>query len=356
MRKFSRLTGRVLKMSRALAARQEQILRIVIQEYIAKATPVASETLVRNYQLGVSPATVRNYMARLEEQGYLSRPHTSSGIVPMAKAYRHYVQSLAQDLEISQAEQHLINKLFQETEGDAEEWVRLAASLLARLAHNTALVTMPKAPTARLKHVELVSLADRLALLIVVLHEIRIKQQLLSFAETVNQDELTSIANKINTLFGAMTSGEIRRKKIQLLPLERNVVDTIIAVIEEQDRTGMERPYLEGLRLMLNQPEFLPSGRMLSIMELMENVEWLSSILLRQTKESDIKVLIGEESQQEALRDLSVIFGRYGIPDDIGGTIGVLGPTRMDYGHSIAAVRYFCRVLSNLLADLYQRN
>lgn len=343
-------------MSRALAARQELVLRIIIQEYIAKASPVASETLVRNYQLGVSPATVRNYMARLEEQGYLSRPHTSSGIVPMAKAYRHYVQSLAQDLELSPTEQRLINKLFQETEGNAEEWVKLAASLLARLAHNTALVTMPKAPTTRLKHVELVSLADRLALLIVVLHEIRIKQQLLSFADSVSQDELTRIANKLNTVFGAMTSNEIRRKKAELLPRERHIIDAVLDVIEEQDRSGTERPYLEGLRLMLNQPEFLPSGRMLSIMELMENVEWLSSILSRQTKESDINVLIGEESKQDALRDLSVVFGRYGIPDDIGGTIGVLGPTRMDYGHSIAAVRYFCRVLSNLLADLYQRN
>lgn len=343
-------------MSRALATRQELVLRIIVQEYITKATPVASETLVRNYRLGISPATVRNYMARLEEQGYLSRPHTSAGSVPMAKAYRYYVQSLAQDLELSPAERLLINKLFEESEGNAEEWVRLAASLLSRLAHNTALVTMPKAPTTRLKHVELVSLADRLALLIVVLHEIRIKQQLLNFDEPVTQDELSRIANKLNTLFSSMTSSEIRRKKAELLASERRALDAVLNVIDEQDRRSTDRPYLEGLRLMLNQPEFLPSGRMLDIMELMENLEWLSSILARQTKDTDVNVLIGEESQQDALRDLSVIFGRYGIPDDIGGTIGVLGPTRMDYGHSIAAVRYFCQVLSNLLMNLYRQN
>jgi heat-inducible transcriptional repressor len=341
-------------MGRALAARQDLVLRIIVQEYIAKASPVASETLVRNYRLGVSPATVRNYMARLEEEGYLSRPHASAGSVPLAKAYRHYVQSLANDLELSPAEQRLIDRLFQETEGNTEEWVKLAASLLARLARNTALVTMPKAPTARLKHVELVGLADRIALLIVVLQEIRIKQQLLSFAEPVSQDQMSSIANKLNAIFSGMTSSEIRRKKADLTALERHVLDAVIAIIEEQDRTVPERPYLEGLRLMLNQPEFLPSGRMLSIMELMENVEWLNLILSQQTRESDVRVVIGEESQQDALRDLSVIFGRYGIPDDIGGTIGVLGPTRMDYGHSIAAVRYFCRVLSNLLAELHQ--
>ncbi|MCX8126481.1 MAG: heat-inducible transcriptional repressor HrcA [Dehalococcoidia bacterium] len=338
-----------------MAARQELVLKIIVQEYIAKAVPVASETLVRNYRLGISPATVRNYMARLEEQGYLSRPHASAGSVPLAKAYRYYVQSLASDLELSPAEQRLINKLFEESEGTAEEWVRLAASLLARLARNTALVTMPKAPTARLKHVELVSLADRLALLIVVLHEIRIKQQLLNFKDPVTQDELSRIANKFNTIFGSMTGGEIRRKKVELLERERYILDAVLTIIDEQDRKSTERPYLEGLRLMLNQPEFLPSGRMLNIMELMENLEWLSSIISRQSKESDVNVLIGEESQQDALRDLSVVFGRYGIPDDIGGTIGVLGPTRMDYRHSIAAVRYFCQVLSNLLMGLYQQ-
>jgi heat-inducible transcriptional repressor len=140
-------------MSRALAARQELILKIVVQEYIARATPVASETLVRNYRLGISPATVRNYMARLEEDGYLSRPHTSAGIVPLGKAYRRYVESLANNLELSLAEKRVINKLFEEAGDDAEEWIKLAAALLARVARNAAIVTEPKAPSARLKHV-----------------------------------------------------------------------------------------------------------------------------------------------------------------------------------------------------------
>jgi heat-inducible transcriptional repressor len=340
-------------MGRAMAARQEMVLRIIVQEYISKATPVASETLARTYRLGVSPATVRNYMSRLEEQGYLGRPHTSAGSVPMAKAYRHYVQSLANDLEISAAEQRLINKLFEETEGNTEEWVKLAASLLARLARNTAIVTMPRAPTARVKHIELVGVADRVALLIVVLQEIRIKQQLLSFKEPVSQDELSRTANKLNAIFGSLTAPEIRRKKAELNLLEKQVTDAVTAVMDEQERSGQDRPYLEGLRLMLDQPEFLPSGRTLNIMELMENVEWLSRLLTRGTGQGGVNVLIGEESKQDALRDLSVVFGRYGIPDDIGGTIGVLGPTRMDYGHSIAAVRYFCRVLSNLLTSLH---
>jgi heat-inducible transcriptional repressor len=193
------------------------------------------------------------------------------------------------------------------------------------------------------------------ALLIVVLPEIKLRQQLIYFPEHVNQDELTRIANKLNATCGQLTSAEIARKKLKLTPPETQVLNAIINIMSESDRHQPGRPYFEGMRLMLNQPEFLPTERMLSAMDLIENMDWLGSIVSRQPKEGNVEVVIGEESQQDALRDLSMVFSGYGVPDAIGGTIGVLGPTRMDYGRSIAAVRYLARLLSNLFAGLYQR-
>ncbi len=343
-------------MGRALAARQELVLRIIVREYIARAMPVASETLARNCQLGISPATIRNYMAKLEEEGYLTRPHTSAGIVPLGKAYRHYVQSLTRDVQLTAGEQRAIQRVFHDADTNSEEWIRLAAVLLARLVQNTALVTMPKAPNARLKHLQLVSLNDYVALLVVVLRDMKVRQQLVHFTQPQTQDELTRLANKVNVAFSLLTRKEIERKEIELTPTEAHVVEAVLAIMTEENAREVDRPYFEGLRLMLNQPEFTPGERMLGVMELVENMDWLGSIIAREPKEGGVEVIIGDESKQDALRDLSVVFTRYGIPDDVGGTIGVLGPTRMDYPRSIATVRYLSRILSNLLQGLYAQS
>jgi len=318
--------------------------------------PVASETLARTCQLGISPATIRNYMARLEEEGYLTRPHTSAGIVPLSKAYRHYVESLTRDVQLTAGEQRAIQRVFHEADLNSEEWIRLAAVLLARLVQNTALVTMPKAPNARLKHLQLVSLNDYVALLVVVLRDMKVRQQLVHFAQPQTQDELTKLANKVNVALSLLTRKEIGHKKIDLTPTEGHVVEAVLAIMAEEDARQVDRPYFEGLRLMLNQPEFTPGERMLGVMELVENMDWLRSIIAREPKEGGVEVVIGDESEQDALRDLSVVFTRYGIPDDVGGTIGVLGPTRMDYPRSIATVRYLSRILSNLLQGLYMQS
>ena len=341
-------------MSRALVSRQEQVLRILVQEYIARATPVASETLVRSYKLGVSPATVRNYMAQFEEEGYITRPHTSAGSVPLGKAYRHYVQSLAKDLVPEPAEQRSMDRLFRQAGDNADEWARLAATLLARLVRNIALVTSPKAARTRLKHLQLVGLTDHVALLVVVLQEIRVKQQLVHFAAPLSQDELTRIANKLNVAFALLTGKEIATKKVQLSHAESQVVDAVLEVIADTDRMNTDRPYLEGVRFVLTQPEFALSERMLTLMQAIEDTDWLKSILSRESPAGEVEVFIGDEAREDTLHDLSLVFSRYGIPDEIGGAVGVLGPVRMDYPRSIATVRYVAKALSRLLEGLYE--
>jgi heat-inducible transcriptional repressor len=339
-------------MLKGLTQRREAVLKIIVSEYITTAVPVASDTIFRNYPLGVSPATIRNDMAYLEEEGYITRPHTSSGSVPLDKGYRHYVESLTKEAELPLEEQYRIQKLFHEVEEEFERWLKLAATVAARLVRNAALVTFPKSAQCRFRHLELVASQEFAALMVLVLSEAIIKRQLLSFEEPVTQERLTIMADKLNAAYLGLTISEIVAKKLGLTSEEEQVAKAVIDIMAAEDELEYEEPYLDGLRLMLGQPEFAHKDRMLSIMELMETKEWLSSALASQSSDIGVQVVIGEENRNETLRDLSLVFSRYGIPGRVGGTIGVIGPTRMDYRRAISTVDYMSVVLSGLVAGL----
>jgi heat-inducible transcriptional repressor len=188
--------------------------------------------------------------------------------------------------------------------------------------------------------------------MVLVLSEAIIKRQLLSFEEPVTQERLTIMADKLNAAYLGLTISEIVAKKLGLTSEEEQVAKAVIDIMAAEDELEYEEPYLDGLRLMLGQPEFAHKDRMLSIMELMETKEWLSSALASQSSDIGVQVVIGEENRNETLRDLSLVFSRYGIPGRVGGTIGVIGPTRMDYRRAISTVDYMSVVLSGLVAGL----
>ncbi len=339
-------------MLKGMTQRRETVLKIIISEYIATAVPVASEAIFRNYPLGVSPATIRNDMAYLEKEGYIARPHTSSGSVPLDKGYRHYVESLTKEAELPLEEQYRIRELFREMEEEFERRLKLAATIAARLVRNAALVTFPKSTQCRFRHLELVALQEFTTLMVLVLSEAIIKRQLLSFAEPVTQERLTDMANKLSAAYLGLTSSEILATELELTLEEEQVSKAVIDIMAAEDELEYEEPYLDGLRLMLGQPEFAHKDRMLSIMELMETNEWLASAFARKSSDIGVQVVIGGENRDKTLRDLSLVFSRYGIPGRIGGTIGVIGPTRMDYHRAISTVDYMSTILSDLVAGV----
>jgi heat-inducible transcriptional repressor len=342
----------VLKMLKGLTSRREAVLRIIVSEYVDTAIPVASETIFRSYKLGVSPATIRNDMAYLEAEGYIARPHTSAGSVPLDKGYRHYVETLTKKPELNLQEQDRIRKLFREVEKEFEKWLKLAAAISASLAKNAALVTLPKPRQSRFKHLELVALQESMALMVLVLSQAILKRQLLSFDEPMTQERLAIMSNRLNAILSGLTSSEILARKRELPMKEAQVTEAVVEMMSAEDELEYEQPYLEGLRLMLGQPEFAEKDRMLSIMELMETRDWLSSAIDRSSHDFGVQVVIGEENRNETLRDLSLVFCRYGIPDRIGGTIGIIGPTRMNYRRAISTVDYISRILSDLVASV----
>ena len=335
-----------------LSSRTETVLKSIVSKYIEMAVPVSSQSLVNDYELRVSPATIRNEMVNLEQEGYIIRPHPSAGGIPSDKGYRYYVESLA-GIALPLSEQRLINHLFHQVEGELEEWLSLAAALIARLAQNVAIVTKPRSADCQFKHLELVALQDSLSLIVLVLHGARVRQQLITFDRVITQSELTAMANKLNAAYAGLTGPQILAKDIELSSMEQQMTDCLVKMMQAEVEQEYNQPYLDGLHFMLNQPEFVHSHRMLSLMELVDYRSLLGTILPPGLNVREVQVIIGEENQAEVIRDCSVVIGRYGLLDEAVGIIGVVGPTRMPYARIISAVSYLSSVLSGLVGGLY---
>jgi heat-inducible transcriptional repressor len=335
-----------------LFPRTETILKSIVGEYIAKATPVPSEVIARDYELGISPATIRNEMAYLEQEGYIFRPHPSAGSIPSDKGYRYYVESL-KGVGLPLAERRLISHLFHQVERELEEWLSLSATLIAQLVQNIAVVTMPKLVDCRFKYLELVALQDSLALVILVLRGARVKQQLITFDQSMSQPRLTAIANKLNAAYSGLTSSQILAKAVELSSGEQQVTDCLVKIMRAEDEQEYEKPCLDGLHFMLNQPEFVHSQGMLALMELVEHRNLLPTIIPQGLASHGVQVIIGRENRAEVIHNYSVVISRYGLSREAVGTIGVVGPTRMPYGRAISAVDYIASVLSELVDELY---
>ena len=336
-----------------LSDRKESILKIVVGEYVSMAIPVGSEAIVKRYGLGVSPATIRNEMASLEEEGYIFRRHTSGGGVPSDKGYRYYVERLVEEEEIPLAQQRMISHLFHQVERELEEWNRLAASLLARMVRNIAIVTLPKAEEARFKYLELVALQEFLALLILLLGKAKLRQQLIPLDEAISQEELNIVSNKLNALFDGLTGAQIQAQSLELSPIEQQVRDVLVQIMAAEDERGYDEPYIEGVRHILAQPEFASSEKALDIMEVLENRTLMRYILPERRAEQGVRVVIGAENRQDVMKRCSVVLTQYGIPGEVSGSLGVVGPTRMQYGRAIPVVRYMGSLMSDLVAELF---
>jgi len=333
--------------------RREEILRIVIDEYISRGIPVGSETISRR-GLGVSPATIRNEMNELEEEGYLTQPHTSAGRIPSDKGYRHYINSLMDSAYLSLVEQRQIYHQFHQVEREIEEWTRLGAAILSRMLQNVAIVTLPKPTEYRFKHLELVSLQELLVLLVFILREAILKQQMITLDEAVSQEELNASARKLNSAFVGLTSAEISSKGLALSPLEQQVVQDIVQIMETKKVEEYEEPYVDGLRHMLNQAEFISKADIATIVEVLEQKSLLRSLLPRVLTGEGVRVIVGSENLQDVMRDCSMVITRYGIPGEVGGAIGVVGPTRMHYERAIPTVGFLSTVMSELISEVYE--
>lgn len=337
-----------------LLPRKEVILRILVSEYVTSANPVGSATIARKYNLGVSPATIRNEMAELEENGYITHPHTSAGRVPADKGYRYYVECLMEETELPLAEKQTIRHQFHQAAAELEQWSRLAAAILAHCVENAALVTQPKATPCHLKRVELVTLQEFLTLLIIVLQEAKFKQQMLTLEEAIPQEELTRIANRLSAEYNGLTTWDISHRALGASPLEEQVQRAVIQLMALEDQETFEDMYIDGLRNLFSQPEFARSGRLLELLRLFEERRVLRNILSYGLMGEGVQIVIGGENSEDTMKELSVVLTQYGASNKARGVLAVMGPTRMRYARAISSVRYLSSLMNELLEGAYR--
>jgi heat-inducible transcriptional repressor len=336
-----------------LTRRQEEILSFLIRTYSDTPEPVSSKHLYENFELGVSPATIRNDMAVLEDKGYIAAPHTSAGRVPTDKGYRYFVQRLLKSGELNPNEKTRITERMQESPLATEQWMRLAATLLARTARSAALVTPPISEISRFKHVELISIQGRLVLMVLVLDSGSVHQQMLNLAEPLQQTALSDVAQRINSVCLSLSANEIRVKSVQLDLLEREVAELTADVMDKADTNQVRVIYRDGLSGIIGSFQGSEGAR--QAVRVFEERAFLNMIIsdVLDRNPNDVQVFIGGEGRWEELTHLSMILSRYGIPGQASGALGVIGPTHINYGRAISTVRYMSHLMTDMLVKLF---
>jgi len=337
-----------------LSERQKTLLLLIIRDYIESAQPVGSKRLAEHYHLDLSTATIRNEMAALTEMGYLRQPHTSAGRVPSEEGYRYFVSQMMHNAELPQAVQHTISHQFYQARPDMEQWMTLAASILAHQSQGVSVVTAPHAEQVKYKHVELISTQGRQVLMVLVMAGGEVSQQILTLAEPVAQERLSQTATRLNGLLAGLNVDGIAALSNRSDPLDQDILLLILQEIRRTAASVSGEIYTDGLTNVLSEPEFAESDDARRALKIFEERSTLQDLLARTTTNSNIgglQVLIGGEGEWDDLRQCSMVIARYGVPGMATGTLGVLGPMRMSYARTIPTVRYVAGLLSDLVND-----
>jgi len=332
-----------------LDPRARQVLGAVIREYITTAEPVASAQLVRGYKLDVSPATVRNELAALEEAGLLTHPHTSAGRVPTDLGYRYFIETLMPSTSLRPDEQVTVSHQFQQALQDTAAWLRVAASSLARLTAEASIVTTPASKRTTLRHVEVVPIHERRVLLVAVVEGGGVRQQVLELGTPTTAEQLRALSSRLTETLGGATATNVHAAAEGEKGADGDITRALARILEEYDTSLSREVYVDGFQNILAKPEFAESDRSRAMLSLFEDHTRLSEILPLDLGDGEVHITIGREHRHESLRDCSLVIGRYGESGDVVGFVGVVGPTRMDYARSIGAVRYVGSLMSDLV-------
>lgn len=340
-----------------LDARKQQILFALVREYVETAEPVGSTALVRNYCLAMSPATVRHELAALEEMGYLYQPHISAGRVPTDKTYRLFVDSLTEREGLTEDERGSVERYYAMLRREVDGLMRETSALLSRMTSSVAVVFAPTLDHSSLKHVDLVRMSDRRVMIVVITDTGRVVNTLVELDREVSEEDILKLEEHVNRHLVGLDLTGIRRERLRLYArpvahseLLGEVVDTIVRIFTEEQQ---DRVFLGGTANILRQPEFGDPGRAMAVLDLVERGAELLALIGGAMDLDRVRVMIGQENRLPDTQDISVIATAYGVGDEAYGSVGLLGPTRMDYGRAISAVRCIADNLSRSLRALH---
>lgn len=330
--------------------RKQRILQALILDYIATGDPVGSRTIAKKYKLGVSPATVRNEMADLEEMGLIEQPHTSAGRIPSQSGYRYYVDCLMERKPLPVSIKRYIKDILSEKISETEALVQVSSKLLSQLTNYTALVMAPSLGKNKLKHLQLLPLGLNKVVLVVVLDNGHVEHRTLDFPFSIKEEEVHYISRILNVNLQGLSleqwdAGVLKAIHSELAE-QKHLLNEILELMEIALLTKDEnKVYLGGMLNILDQPEFKNVEKVKELMILLEEDKVLKQVL-NTGQEVGITVKIGTENLHEGMKDCSLVTATYELDGKVIGTLGVLGPIRMEYSKAFSIVEFLTAALT----------
>ncbi len=337
--------------------RQKKILSSIVESYIDNAMPVGSRTISQRLRQSMSPATIRNVMADLEEMGLITHPHTSAGRVPTDKGYRFYVDSLLEPKHLTKEEESIINKMFTRTHDDFESLVQNASRAISMITNVAGIVLTPRLKRSVFKRIEFVPIDSSRILAVIITGSGIVRDSMLDLEEDFTKQELFRMSEFLNQELGGMFLGEINNYLTRRLLEERDSFYTFlkktISILSTPNLLKMkDRVYFEGTSSVMSYPEFSDIKKARLFLRLFEEKKDILDLFNEDMEHDGIKVHIGKENICKYIQECTVITCNYKINKRTIGALGAIGPTRMEYGKVIAAISYLSEVLGEALEDI----
>ncbi len=339
-----------------LNEREKTVLKSVVQQFILTATPVGSRNITKKYALGVSPATVRNIMADLEDSGFINHPHTSAGRIPTDKGYRYYVDSLMGIEKLPSRDKGLIDKSFNFEIEETDDLIKITSKLLSSITRQLACVSYPNLESGTLDKIQIVSLTSSRILIVITIKSGLVKTITMELTTEIKDSQIISVQTLLNERLSGLKLAEIRAtfeerfKDIEddQQPIIRLFVDSVDKLF--MDDIKSDRLIVTGAKNIINQPEFENPENFQSIIELIEDKDVIIHIMEKSSVagKDEVFISIGSEHEQKRLKDYSFVSKEYRIGESFG-TLGIIGPKRMAYSKIVAIVDYIAKLLSEYL-------
>jgi heat-inducible transcriptional repressor len=339
-----------------LEGRQVEVLRAIIRQHVETGEPIASRTATQSTRLGLSAASIRSIMSELEDLGLLSQPHTSAGRVPTDHAYRYYVDQLLGKPRMTAGHAEAIELALSKRRGEVDGLLGQASRQLSQLSNNVGLVLAPALRRIIVDHLEFVRLDARRVVAILVGRSGVVHNRILHLIQVPDQPELDQCGRYLSDEFGGKTLPEMRESLGRKMGEERAAYDQMLARRLELGRKALERTeqeselFVEGAANLLDAPEFADQESMRTLLRALDQKSTLIELLNRVLEDEGVQVVIGSENEDSGLSECSVVASSYGAPDRVIGTVGIVGPKRMEYARAVALVDYLAQLLTRLLS------
>ncbi len=338
-----------------LDERKLRVLYAIIDSYVSSAEPIGSRTISKYYDLGVSPATIRNEMSDLEDLGFLNKTHSSSGRVPSDKAYRLYVDKMINmEQKVDKRRKQEIKSILEKEHRELDQLVQNSAKLLSQITSYTALALSPQIKETKIKHIQLVPIEKSQILLIIVNETGLVKNTVLKLEKAIPDDQLLALTNMLNIKLKNKAISEIEKGALSEVFTEfyqyKSEIEKILPVINKSvESIESVDLYADGITKLLSFPEYKDIDKVRTIISFIEDKNELIQLMVDDTLAQDISIKIGNENYYAPIKDCSIITATYKLDGETIGKIGILGPTRMDYISLAKTLKIFSENISEII-------